>query len=232
METDVSRKVSELISSLKTVEKYSSLRKQFLKLLIMALLAVFSIALCRLLIIYIDYLTITPYLGSIPGPGTVSGLVGNYITFFIPLLVITLAYSFAAFAVINNVLNSRQGSRYDAIQKDDVLSILKIFSEGEKEQIILDVSRAKQGYILFSILKTILYWFASFIVLITAFGFDSFVTGIVIPYWAAGISAAAIVLILRRNRYADDIRKIWYLDSLLWELRWLYTEFRGSEFQA
>lgn len=228
MEAEVTSKVVELISSLKTVEKYSSLREQFIKLLILALFAVFSIALSKLIINYIDYLTITPYLGNIPEPGTVSGFGGTYITFFVPLIVITFAFSFVAFAIIEGSLKSRNWSRYDSIQKDDPLGIVKLFEEGEKEQIIIDVGRAKQGYVLLATLKTILFWFAFFAFLIIAFGINSYVTGIIVPYWATALSAFAIVLIIRRSLYAEDIKKIWYLDSLLWELRWLYTEFRES----
>lgn len=230
-ENDAAQKVSELLTSLETVKKYASVREKFLPLLFMALIAILAIALTKFSINYYDYLTVTPYLGSIPGPGTI-GFMGSFYFLIAPVLVIIAAFSFIGYLTINKALKGASTPYFDNLREDGILGILKIFNDIDRESILLDISGAKQGYILLSALITIFYWVMLFVILEIAFGIGSIITGFLVPMWAVIASSLAIILIVRRHQYAMDYKKIWYLDSLLWELRWLYTEFKGSELQA
>lgn len=230
-EIETAEKISDLLSSLDTVKKYSSVRGKFLPLLFLVLSTLFVIALTQLLINYYDYLTATPYLGSIPTPGSI-GYEGEFYSIWVPIIAIISLSSVIASLIIRNAIKSVSKPYFEEARKEGVLGLIGILDNIDFQAILRDVSGAKMGYLLLSVLKTILYWVIVFIAVFIVFTYLSLLAILIVPIWATIAGSLALVLILRRRRYAADFRKIWYFDSLLWELRWLYTEFKGSEFQA
>ena len=105
---------------------------------------------------------------------------------------------------------------------------MKILAELDWPNVFQDIRYSKMGFVFYSIMKVVGYWILATIVLflISIFGLSALhVTPNVI---SLAILSLIIALTLSRKDLQRRYGQSWALDSLLWELRWFDSEFRGK----
>ncbi len=101
------------------------------------------------------------------------------------------------------------------------------------EETFNEVSRAKYAFSLVTLLGIMEYWFISFIVVFfilsgVSLSFLHFVPSL----WLLLLSSLLIAVALRESTIGLEVQKIRNIDNFLWELRWLYTEYRQNGIQT
>jgi hypothetical protein len=230
-EQDVIERISRLVSSLNSVRKLSGLWDQSMAIALWALAVIVPILLTYTLVSYYDYISVITQLGSIPVEGA-STFGGTYLTILAPAIPVVIASYFVAGKVVRKNLYRTVNLVEFNPEKEGVLAALKIIRQLDTDAVLVDIKYAKMYHIVAAVAKMVVVWVIAFAALYFLFFAGSLYTGFSTPSWAIVIISLFIAMIIRRNKIGENFKTIWYLEFLLWDLRWLHNEFEDAGFQA
>jgi uncharacterized membrane protein len=215
---DFAAKIAELMSTLDEIKKYKELARSmgdFVLLMMTALVAV--------LFIYIGFDLYQGLGGQVPQNLIVSGVevLGAFVIFGAALVVGILW-------VDRRVSKVRVGEWESSLQKEGTIGAMKIFSSLDWPTVFQDIRYSKLGFVFYSALKVVGYWILAFIIIYLASSFGLYALHAETSFDYAAILSLIIVLVLSRKDIQKRYSQSWALDSLLWELRWFDSEFRGK----
>lgn len=119
------------------------------------------------------------------------------------------------------------------ITSEGAAGAIKLLSELEWSEAIQSIRYSKLGFVLYGIVKVVGYSILAFILLgiIDLFVLEDILhTTLNFPLLI--FISLILVLFLSRGDLQKRYNQSWVLDSLLWELRWLESEFRKAEFRS
>jgi hypothetical protein len=222
-EKDLSAKVTEVMSSLDEVKKYKALAKSvgdFALVLISSVVAA--------LFVYIGFGLFQASGGQIP-----QGVVLSGVESLISLFIVGGAFIFGILWVERITRRVKVGEWKKEIEQNSTLGALKILAGLDWPGVFQDIRYSKIGFVFYSLLEVVGYWILTFIVLflISVFGLSA------LHLVPNGVYLAILSLIIAVAVSRKDLQRrynqSWALDTLLWELRWFDSEFRGkAEFGA
>jgi hypothetical protein len=224
-ETDLSSKVEELMNTLDQVKKYKEMARSMVDFALILLSSIVAI-----LFVYIA----TDWYQGLIGP-----LPSNIITPYAGGIVLSDVQGLSAFVVFlvgligGIALVSRRMARvkigeWKPLQKQDTLGAMKILSSLDWPTVFEDIRYSKFGFIMYSILKIIGYWILGSFLVYLAFGFPLSLVHAQLSTYEVFLISLVLVLALSRKDLQRRYNQSWALDSLLWELRWFDSEFRGK----
>jgi len=227
-ENEAVEKMKDLEVSISTLLKYRSVRKKLPGLFMIFLLTVLGTLLISVLVNYYDYLIAYPYLGALFPDST-----GTYTNVTAPVLALWIVSVYISYRMLRSSMKENKVLNWGNDLKEGVIGILKIIENQDWNRTLIDLKEAKQAFLLVSILKLILFWVIAIIAAILVLGvMGSYVLSqsIYNNYFIAVIVivAGVIVLGLGDRSISKSYRELWYMDSLIYELRWFYIEFQGS----
>jgi hypothetical protein len=218
-ENDLPVKIAEVMTTLDEVKKYKELARSLVDF---ALIIISSIVV--VLFAYIAFDMYQAYGGQFPQDLILSGIEG-----IISLLIVGGAFIFGILWVDRRSKKVTAGLwKKELEQNNSTLGAMKILAELDWPNVFQDIRYSKVGFVFYSILKVVGYWILTFIVLsiISIFGLSA------LHVTPNGISLAILSLIIVVALSSKDLQRryyqSWALDSLLWELRWFDSEFRGK----
>lgn len=223
-------KIERLVEFLNDVKRFSSLWASLLRNVFLALLGSVLILFAYDAIAYLNFETFNPQLFSIPVSGATQGE-GTYITFVVPLLIIMLIVWIVSRLVRNSAFEEAERIDYDP-EREGVTAILRIFGEYDIDDILRDIRNTKLFHLTRLIGKTVFYWVVFSAMLFAGFYLLFLAGGPYLPWWAPMILGMLLSLLMLRKRYGVELGGIWQMEYLMWDLRWLYNEFKDSGFQA
>ncbi len=207
-EADAVEKMEELQDSLSTAMKYSSARDRFPTMFIIALLALFGSVMIILLADYYDYLTYSPQMGTFP-------LAQNsYIDAGVFVALLWLFVLYIEYSTLNRAYRKSVGVNWENELKEGVLGILKIIEGEDWEEILNHLRKAKQSFLVISILQFIINWI--FVSLVLWFFYEFVIEGIfaislnslvVLPM------AAILVLVFGDRSLKKSYSRLWQVKS-------------------
>ena len=230
-EQDVPSKVAELMSTLDQVKRYKELARSLVDFALIMLASVIAI-----LFVYIGTDLYQAQAGPLPSsiitPG-VGGIVLSDVQGFSAFVIFAAGLIIGLFWVDRRVRRTKVGE-WKSKQGEGTLGAMKILSELDWPTVFQDIRYSKLGFVLFSILKIVVYWILGDILIFlgTAIFLDD-PLHIQLSFDYIAIISLILVLVLNRKDLQRRYNQSWALDSLLWELRWFDSEFRGkAEFGA
>lgn len=224
-EANIPSRVAELMRTLDQVKRYKELARSLVDFALIMLGAVISI-----LSVYIGMNFYQALAGPLPTSMInygVGGIVLSDVQGF-SAFVIFAAGLFIGIYWIDRRMKDVKVGEWKSKQNDGVLGSVKILSELDWPTVFQDIRYSKLGFVLYSILKVIGYWILASILVffVTEFSFY-YLHAQMSNYYVATISMM-LVLVLSRKDLQRRYNQSWALDSLLWELRWFDSEFRGK----
>ncbi len=224
-EQDLSSKVEELMTTLDQVKRYKELARSLIDF---ALIMLGSVA--AILFVYIG----TDWYQAVAGPlpssiimPSIGGIVLSDVQ-GLSAFVIFLAGLMIGIYWSGKRMNRVKVGEWRVQQKEGTLGAMKLLSGLDWPSVFQDIRYSKLGFVLYSVLKIIGFW-------IVASFFAYFILAIPWSYLHVQLSsdyvyivALIIVLVLSRKDLQRRYNQPWALDSLLWELRWFDSEFRGK----
>jgi len=217
-EQDFSSRISELMTTLDQVKKYKELARSMFDFVLIVLSGLIVV-----LFVYIGF-DLAQGLGwQVPEDLILSG-------------VETLA-AFIIFggAVILGILRVDQRVRkvkvgeWKAIEKEGTtIETMKLLSTLDWPTVFQDIRYSKIGFVFYSVVKIVAYWILASILIGLGSSFGLYALHVAPNLLLVAIISLIIVLALNRNDLQKRYNQSWALDSLLWELRWFDSEFRGK----
>lgn len=233
MNTDVTaQKIERLVRSLNMVRKYSWSWDVMITIALIAFMSTTLALLSYVVISYLDFLTITPELGSVPLYGGYMNGSGASITLLVPLLLIYLGGTLFARRTYSKALKQNFAEiKFDS-QSEGIFGIIRIIQDYDLDSLQHDIRYARLYYVSIIVLRIAFWWVIAFALLYAFFFFIAFFIGFFTPVWAIAIVSVMVALVIRRQKFGEDAGVMWYLEYLLWDMRSLYTEFEEHELQA
>jgi len=216
----ITSKVSELMETLDDIKKYNAIARS---------LKPFMLIIGGSIAIFLALLTIFDIYGLEPGPNN-SMFAAGFLASLIPLVGLACGILYMR-KQINAV---KVGDWRPEISKG-FASTLKLLSELNWEKTLEDISMARFGYAIYSLLKA----GACLVISVAAFELawnsltliflhKSVLAGAF--FW--GFIAVLVVVFVLGKDFLRRYRELRALDMLVWELRWFSVEFEKVEFQA
>jgi len=210
------------MNALDQVKKYKELARSmgdFLLIMLSALIAI--------LFLYIGFDLYQGYGGQLPSNVILSG---------VELLL--SVFIFGAGLIVGLLWTDHRVRRvkvgeWKALEGQGTLGAMKILSSLDWPNVFQDIRYSKVGFVFYSVLKIAGYWILAFVVVELATGIGLSFLHVQLNIIYVGVLSLIVVLLLSRNDLQRRYNQAWALDSLLWELRWFDSEFRGkTEFGA
>lgn len=223
---DLTSKVAELMTTLDEVKKYKEIARS---------LADFALIILSSLVVILFV-----YIGTDLYEGAAGPLPASIITLNVGGVVLSDAQGLSAFAIFiaaflggvfwmdRKMRSVKIGEWKESLQKEGSLGAIKILSSLDWSSVFSDIRYSKIGFLFYSILKIIGYWIASFIIIfiVTEIGLSFLHIQLSLTYTA--LFSFILALVFSRKDLQRRYNQSWALDSLLWELRWFDSEFRGK----
>jgi hypothetical protein len=222
-EEDLPSKVAEVMSTLDEVKKYKELAKSLVDLALILISSVIAT-----LFVYIGFNLHQASGGQIPQGIILSGVEG-----IMSLFIVGGAFIVGILWVGRRSSRVKVGEWKKELEQNSTVGAMKILAGLDWPSVFQDIRYSKMGFVFYSILKVIGYWILTLIVLflISTFGLSALHIMPNVAYVA--ILSLIIGVALSRKDLQRRYNQSWALDSLLWELRWFDSEFRGkAEFGA
>jgi hypothetical protein len=225
-DNNLTSKVAELMTTLDEVKKYREIARSLVDFALIMFASIVAI-----LFVYIG----TDLLEGAAGP-----LPASIITLNVGGIVLSDAQGLSAFSIFivaflggilwvdRRVRRVKTREWKESLQKDGTFGSMKILSSLDWSSVFSDIRYSKIGFVFYSILKVVGYWILTFIILffVTETGLSFLHVQLDFAY--TSIFSLILALVLSRKDLQRRYNQSWALDSLLWELRWFDSEFRGK----
>ncbi|MFI5419532.1 MAG: hypothetical protein ACHQ1H_01050 [Nitrososphaerales archaeon] len=215
---DFSSQISELMTTLDQVKKYKEFARSMGDFTLIILSTIVAI-----LFVYIGFDVYKVLGGQIPANIILSGVEG-----IIAVVIFGAGFIIATIWVERRVNRVKVGEWKKVIEKDGTAGTMRIVSSLDWPSVFQDIRYSKLGFFFYSALKIVSYWILVSIILLL-------ITGVGLSFLHFNINLAymeIVSLLLTIALNLKDLQKrynqAWALDSLLWELRWFDSEFRGK----
>ncbi len=215
---ELSSKISELMTTLDQVKKYKELARSMADFTLIILSTIIAI-----LFVYIGFDTYLVLGGQIPANTILSGVEG-----IIAVVIFGVGFIFATIWVERRVNRVKVGEWKNVIDKDGNLGAMKIISSLDWPTVFQDIRYSKLGFFFYSALKIVGYWILLFIILLFAAGIGLSFLHFTLDLAYLEIVSILLAIALNWTDLQKRYNQAWALDSLLWELRWFDSEFRGK----
>ena len=209
------------MTTLDEVRKYKELARSLVDF---ALIIISSVVVA--LFVYIGFDLYQALGGQFPSDLIISGIEA-----IISLIILAGAFIAGTLWVGRRTARVKVGEWKQELEQDSTTGAIKILAGMDWPSVFQDIRYAKIGFVFYAILKVIGYWILTFIILflLSTFGFSALhvvedVPDIVYVAILSLVIAVAVSVKDLQRRYDQS----WALDSLLWELRWFDSEFRGK----
>ena len=225
-ENDLTSKVAELMTALDQVKRFKELGRSIVDFALIILSSIVAI-----LFVYI----LTDLYNGVAGPlppsiitPNVGGIILSDVQGISALVIFVVAFVAGTLWVDKRVSRVEIGEWKGSLENEGTLGAMKILSALDWPTVFQDIRYSKIGSIFYSILRIIGFWILSFIVLfiVTSIGLGFLHIQLNMTYIA--IFSLILALVLGRKDLQRRYNQSWALDSLLWELRWFDSEFRGK----
>ena len=217
-EKDLLLKVGELMTTLDEVKKYKELAKSLVDFVLILLSSIIMA-----LFVYIGF-----NLYQAGGGQILQGVIIGGIEGIIFLILIGGSFILCILWVNRRVQKTKVGEWKKELEQESTLGAMKILAEMDWPSVFQDIRYSKIGFVFYSILKVIGYWILTLAILVLASDFGLSILHIIPDFTYFVILSLIIALILSRKDLQRRYNQSWALDSLLWELRWFDSEFRGK----
>lgn len=228
-EEDAVQKMRDLQVSLETSMRYSRAGKRFPGVFLLTLTGILLSFVIVLISNILDYSLVYPSLGYIP----IGGASGTSMGVGIPVLAVWLLLAYAIYAYLKRSFSSYTSGSWDKDLEEGVVGILKILEKEDWQETMIQLRKAKQSFIVISVLQLLFSWGIAFIAIFFLYALlVGAVIGVSIAHpnlYLIGFVAAILVVGLGDRYIRKSYNEIWYMDGLIAELRWFYLEFQGSE---
>lgn len=224
-ETDLSSKVEELMTTLDQVKKYKEMARSLVDFALIMLASIVAI-----LFVYIVTDWYQGLIGPLP-PNIITPYAGGIVLSDVQGLsafIVFVAGLFGGIALVSRRMAKVKIGEWKPLQKQDTLGAMKILSHLDWPTVFEDIRYSKLGFIMYSILKIIGYWILGDLLVFFAIGFPLSVIHGQLNYYDVYLISLVLVLTFSRKDLQRRYNQSWALDSLLWELRWFDSEFRGK----
>ena len=217
-EKDLVSKVAEVMSSLDEVKKYKELARSLVDF---ALIIISSIIAVLFVYIGID-------LYQALGGQFTEGLIISGIEGIISLLIIAGGLIAGVLWIGRRTSRVRVGQWKNELNQNSTVGAMKILAGLDWPSVFQDIRYSKLGFVFYSILKVVGYWILTFVILELVLSFGLSILHIMPNIAYDAILSLIIAVALSRKDLQRRYNQSWALDSLLWELRWFDSEFRGK----
>jgi hypothetical protein len=226
-ESGISR-FHELRDSIDEVERFLSIRKKSPKLLLFGILTILLIQVEAYIIYLWDFNAAFPVLGGIG----VYGPWGGYSLNLFGILAIATAavYVLASWLSLGRQLSAPVSNKYIQGESKSASEIAQKILLINWQELIRDTSRAKTGYIIFLMTSVLTAWVLSFLAFYVVSSVGGYFFGLQINIFYLLAGAVVFALSILWRWLGDRYERLWRMDGLIWEMRWLYTEISESEF--
>jgi len=217
-ETDLPSKVAEVMATLDEVKKYKELARSLLDL---ALIIITSIV--GVLFVYIAFNLYQALGGQFAQDLIISGVEA-----IVSLIIVGAAFIAGILWVGRRTARVKIGEWKKELEPDSTIGAMKILAGMDWPGVFQDIRYSKIGFVFYSVLKLIGYWILTFIILslVAIFGLSALHASANFAYLA--ILSLVISVVISGRDLQRRYNQSWALDSLLWELRWFDSEFRGK----
>jgi len=220
-EEQVASKVSELMETLDHIKKYTAIAKSLKGFIVIIGVSV---------AVFLAFLTVFEIYGLERVLNSPVFFVVAFLTLLIPLVGLVCGMLY-----MRRQINGVEQGEWRSELAQGFSATLKLLVELDWEKTLEDVSIAKLGYAIYSLLKTGVY----LLVLVAAFelawnGLTLIFLRALVPVGAVfwGFIAVLVVVFVLGGDLVRRYRELYALDMLVWELRWFRVEFERAEFQA
>ena len=215
---DLSAKIAELMTTLDQVKKYKELARSMGDLALILLSSVTVI-----LFVYIGFDLYQANGGQIPQDLILSGVEG-----LVSLVIFGAAFVVGILWVDTRTRRVAVGEWKKELGQENTLGAMKLLAGLDWPTVFQDIRYSKIGFVFYSVLEIAGYWILTFLVLFlaTEIGLSFLHVQLSVTYLATFSFILAVVL--GRKDLQSRYNQSWALDSLLWELRWFDSEFRGQ----
>ena len=220
----------ELRESIDEVERFLSVRKNSSKLLLLGILTILMIQVEAYIIFLWDFNASFPVLGGIGVYGPWGGYSLNL--FGILAMVTAAIYVIASWLSIHKQLSAPVSNKYIQGEPKNASEVAQKIILIQWEDLIRDTSRAKTGYIIFLATSVLTVWVLSFLAFYVVSHVAVYFFGLQINIFYLLAGAIVFALSVLWRWLGERYDRLWRMDGLIWEMRWLYTEISESEFPA
>ncbi|MCL2477840.1 hypothetical protein [Candidatus Bathycorpusculum sp.] len=219
-EEQITSKITELMKTLDHIKKYNAIARS---------LKPFMLIIAGSIATFLALLTIFDIYGIEPSPNNPMFAAG-FLASLIPLIGLACGILY-----IRKQVNAVKVGKWQPEISKGFASTLKLLGEMDWEKTLEDISMARFGYAIYSILKAgtcLVVSVAAFELawnsLTLLFLHTTVPTGAF--FW--GFVAVSVVVFVLGKDFLRRYRELRALDMLVWELRWFSVEFEKVEFQA
>lgn len=217
-EKDLVLKVTEVMTTLDGVKKYKELAKSLVDF---ALIIISSIVV--ILFVYIGFDLYQASGGQFP-----QGLIVSGVESVIALFILGGAFIAGILWVDRRSNRVATGEWREDLEQNSTVGAMKILADLDWPSVFQDIRYSKIGFVFYSILKVIGYWILIFIILFLISTFGLAALHITLDFAYVAVLSLIITIVVSRKDLQRRYNQSWALDSLLWELRWFESEFRGK----
>lgn len=226
-ETEAVAKASGIMDSLESARRYAEVWRRAPTIVMITAIAILVSLLEYTAIEIYDYYSMNLYLG------TIRIAQGSYIDGTVPVFFTILAALLIVRRIITRTLCTAVTGEWKEHLKEGILGVLRMIETIDWEETFTEVSRAKYAFSLVTLLGIMEYWFISFILVFFIIQGISVPLLHFIPSFALLLLSSLLIAIALRGRTIGlEVQKIRNIDNFLWELRWLYTEYRQNGLQT
>lgn len=222
-ESEAVEKMRELMVTIETMEKFKNIRDKWPKAVLIGLSSIFASVLIYLLVFYIDYLTVNPFLGNI--------LLGN--VYYGAGLFAAIAWIlgiYLCYKVLNKAYKTVQSTNWEQDLKEGPLGIIKIMSRYNWDRKLLDLRRSKQGFMIVSFSQLAFNFFFFLVVVGLGLGFFISFAFQTQPNWYFLIFFAFVFTLILGDRNLKKLHsRLWSADILIGEIGRFSSDFKQRE---
>lgn len=223
MVEDAVKKMRSLMITLEDVDRFRNIREKWSSVVLISLSSIFASIVIFILIAYIDYLDINPFLYNLQ----------IYNAYFGAGLFATIAW-LAGILLIYGTLNRAYRSITPTNWEDDLregpIGIIKIMSRYDWNKKLLELRRAKQGFVIVTALQMLFNLFFVFVVTFIGFGLLASLIFQITPNGYLILLISVVFTLILGDKYLKRLReRLWNADILIAELGRFYSEFSERE---
>ena len=204
------------MSTLDEVRKYKELARSLVDF---ALIIISSIIVVLFVFIGID--SYQAFGGQFSQDLIISGLEG-----IISLLIVAGALIVGVLWIGRRTSRVKVGEWKKELEQNSTIGAMKILAGLDWPSVFQDIRYSKLGFVFYGIMKVIVYWILTFVILGLVLSFGLGVLHIQPNFGYDTILSLIIAVALSSKDLQKRYNQSWALDSLLWELRWFESEFR------
>jgi uncharacterized membrane protein (DUF485 family) len=218
-EKDLASRVAEVMTTLDEVKKYKELARSLADFALIIISAIIVV-----LFVYIGIDSYQALGGQFTQGLIISGLEG-----IISLLIIAGGLIAGVLWIGRRTSRVRVGEwKKELVEPNSTIGAMKLLAGLDWPTVFQDIRYSKLGFVFYSILKVIGYWILTFVILELILSFGLGILHIMPNLAYDAILSLIIAVAFSRKDLQRRYNQSWALDSLLWELRWFESEFRGK----